>query len=880
MTFLPQHGFAARWTGAAEARVWSRSRLAVAALLVSIAYLAAAEVGIRLTFRPQPVSTLWMPNAVVLAACLVVPVRYWWVLLLAVIPPHFGVELLAGVPPLMVLCWFISNSVEAVLGAGLLRWWVGHPLRLDSYRSVALFIVAAAVGPALSSFLDAAFVGMNGWGESGYWAVWRSRFASNSLATLIVVPVVLAWAGARASQLRRVPLRRVVEAVLLVAGLVGASLAAFNGEAGEANHTPEILYAPIPFLVWAAIRFGPCGSSTSLLVVVLLTVWGAVNDRGPFVERSAHENALTMQLLFTSFSITLLFVTARIEERRRALETARLRNEQLRLALDAAQMGMWDFRIAEGTLELSEEAEEILGIPARGAVGTLDQFLEVVHPADRVSLSAAVARSVRLGEPSEFEFRLNDATAGDRWVRCKGQPLPDDRGRPGRVVGLCTDITSRKRQEAASARQHRILEMIAVGAPFQATLDALADLIEIESPGTLCSILLVDADGVHIRHGSAPSLPEEYTRAIDGCAISPDSGSCGRAMALRTRIVTVDILEDPVWEDFRELTSRQGLRSCCSSPIISDQGRVLGCIGVYRREPRRPSQEEIRVIDFATHIAAIVVERKRTETESLEQRSALAHLSRVVMLGEVSGMLAHELNQPLTAILSNAEAALRLLRGKKALPDEILPMVESIVAADYRACEVIHRLRATMKKGTAELAPVDFNAVVTSTIELARGDLAARGVEVDTVLAPQLPAVLGDRIQLQQVVLNLLTNACDAMSSTSAAERRVIVETRLAAAGDMVELSVTDHGTGIPEDVLGRIFEPFFTLKEHGLGLGLPICKSIVLAHRGRLLAENAPGRGATFRMLLPTRTGAAPQAARRASARASWADARVPPPN
>ncbi len=234
-----------------------------------------------------------------------------------------------------------------------------------------------------------------------------------------------------------------------------------------------------------------------------------------------------------------------------------------------------------------------------------------------------------------------------------------------------------------------------------------------------------------------------------------------------------------------------------------------------------------------------------------QQQSELAHLSRVTMLGELSGSLAHELNQPLTAILSNAQAAQRFLAHDNADLDEVRDILKDIVDEDKRAGEVIRRLRLLLKKGEVQHQPLDLNEVVLEVLKLVRSDLVNQGVTAQTELAPGLPVLHGDRVQLQQVLLNLVINACDAMSGVATADRQFIVRTK-PAYGQGVEASVSDCGDGIPADKLEQVFEPFFTTKAHGMGLGLSVCRTIITAHGGKLWVTNNAARGATFHFTLP----------------------------
>jgi PAS domain S-box-containing protein len=250
-----------------------------------------------------------------------------------------------------------------------------------------------------------------------------------------------------------------------------------------------------------------------------------------------------------------------------------------------------------------------------------------------------------------------------------------------------------------------------------------------------------------------------------------------------------------------------------------------------------------------------ITELKLADMEVEQRRKEVTHLTRVAILGELSGAVAHELNQPLTAILSNAQAAQRLLARAPSDLAVVSEILDDIVTDDLRAGEVITRLRALLKKGEASFQPLDLNDVTTEVLGLARSELIERHVTVSTRLALGLPGILGDRVQLQQVMLNLLLNACEAMGTRTSIERRLTVSTALDGDG-LLLAAIADRGSGIPPDAIDRLFEPFFTTKPHGLGLGLSICRSIIAAHGGRLWADNNTDGGATFTVALPAHHG------------------------
>jgi nitrogen-specific signal transduction histidine kinase len=257
-------------------------------------------------------------------------------------------------------------------------------------------------------------------------------------------------------------------------------------------------------------------------------------------------------------------------------------------------------------------------------------------------------------------------------------------------------------------------------------------------------------------------------------------------------------------------------------------------------------------------VAGYVVDdcqRKRSAAELLKLQQKLTHLTRVALLGELSGALAHELQQPLTAILCNAHAAQLLVRKDKLDLDELHEILEEIVSDDKNAGQIIHRLRALLMRGETQFSRLEIADLLDDVLTLARGTLRERNVQVSTRIDEDIPEVQGDRVELQQVLLNMVLNACESMSANLARDRRIEIVVALSQLDSSVCISVLDCGKGIEPDQLERVFDPFFTTKDGGLGLGLAISHSIIVAHRGRLWATNRPDRGAAFHFTLPVTT-------------------------
>jgi signal transduction histidine kinase len=278
--------------------------------------------------------------------------------------------------------------------------------------------------------------------------------------------------------------------------------------------------------------------------------------------------------------------------------------------------------------------------------------------------------------------------------------------------------------------------------------------------------------------------------------------------------------------------------------------------GVYLRGAAKPQRLGNEVV-FNGFVQDIT-ELRRSESQIQRHRQELAHVNRASALGELAGSLAHELNQPLTAILSNAQAASRFLVPQGMDLDEVRDIVKDIAEESRRAGQIIQRMRGMLKKDQGHWDLIALNETIPAVLGIMRRELMVRNVTIRTELAPGLPLVRGDGVQLMQVLLNLIANACDAMSNKPLPERRLDIKTGQDSS-NLVEVSVSDRGIGIPAEKLEQVFEPFFSTKPQGIGMGLPICRSIITAHGGRLWAENNADAGASFHFTLPVAGGEKP---------------------
>lgn len=660
----------------------------VISAVVSASYYLTAVIGFEFALQPGSVSTLWMPNSVLLAGLLLTPKRWWWLVILAVFPAHFASELSSGVPTAMVLSWFVSNVAQALIAALSICWFVEDRLRFDRFRDLTIFILLGAfLAPFLSSFLDAALVKLNGWGSSSYWDLWRLRFLSNVLATLTVVPVVMVWVNGGVTALRNAPLRRYLEAGLLTVGLFAVSAIVFDSEA-LSRETPSRLYLPLPFLLWATVRFGPRGASTALLLVMFLAIGGATIGTGPFVTSSSANNAVSIQLFLIVVSIPLMALAAVIEERRRAEASARQNEERLTLALNAAQMGTWDWQITDDTLLWTEDTKRIFGL-TEDPKNALDSFFQIVHPDDRPVVEFAIERAIRDGVPYEVEFRLLQ-DGGIRWVLSKGNVLYDESGRPARMLGISVDLTERKQAEQALAE---------INEQNQAILRAIPDMMFLhDNEGVFLDyytrdpdLLLVPSDtflGKNLRDVLPAELADKVMECI-GCLNGTD----------QPQMFEHDLAIDGELRHYEARLVTAGAGKSLS--IVRDVTEAKRAVAAVKRSEEQllHGTKQIRAL-AARLLTAQESERRRISLllhDDVSQNIALISLSISRLKRKLSGLseeLVAELDR-LSVLAHDLTTQIRKLSHQ--LHPEVLEHLGLVAALESYIAEFGHEERIEMK---------------------------------------------------------------------------------------------------------------------------------------------------------------------------------------
>lgn len=448
-------------------------------------------------------------------------------------------------------------------------------------------------------------------------------------------------------------------------------------------------------------------------------------------------------------------------------------------------------------------------------------------------------------------------------------PLSKSDGEIYAIGAIGTDITERKREEKEllSLRDELAAELTAMTrlhtlSTRLLTVDEVQPLLEEVLEATI-ALQNADFGDIQIYNPQTQALEIIAERGLqrdlqDDLRIPHSVGiACGRALKIRKRVVIEDVERDCDCASDRRAAVAAGFRAVQSTPLFNRSGEFLGMLSTHFRQPHYPSQRDCRFTDLCANQAAEIIERERLEAARRETQRALqatqaelARVSRFTTMGELAASIAHEVNQPLTAVTNNSSACLRLLAEGNLKPDVLRRALEEIVSDGTRASAIIAGIRAFIKKAPAAMNELDLNELIVEVFALSGRELSGNQVLVEHQLTKALPLVVGDRIQLQQVLLNLIMNSIEAMTAVTNRARVLSVKTGIDEAGNVL-VAVRDSGTGLGSEA-DRVFAPFFTTKANGMGLGLSITRSLIEAHGGRLWAAPNSPDGAAFCFTLP----------------------------
>ena len=646
-------------------------------LAFELAFYFAYDFG--MSFSQATASPFWFPDSVLLCALLFSPPRRWWIFILGALPIRLFAEVAHGIPQWFLLATFAIDSVKGLCAAALLRRCVRHPARIQTvgeYGLYCLFVVLLI--PAVAALAGAEARHALG---HDYWSAWEQWFLSNALTHLVVTPALLYWLFGMPWRSPWPPRGRCIEAAAVTLGLVVTANMAFDIPPSWRGVADPLFYAPVPFLFWAAVRFGMFGACGSITILAGFAIQAALQGRGPFTAESPQATAHALQHFLLLRAAPLYLVAVLVEQRKGDERALRESETRFRDMADTAPVMIWMSGLDKRCTYFNRRWLEFTGRSMDDELG--DGWISNVHPDDLDGRVGGYLAAFDARAPFSVEYRLRRHDGQYRWILANAIPRSTADGEFSGYIGSCLDITDRRLAEADAQR------------------------LQVE----------------------------------------------------------------------------------------------------------------------------------------------LAHFSRVSTLGLLASSLAHELNQPLGAILRNAEAAELFLQENQPDLAELRAIVADIHKDDQRASRVIDRLRALLQRRELNMQSLSLPELIEDIEALLHAECAARHVSVVLDTSREPLAVRGDRVQIQQVLLNLMLNGVDALSEMKdgvlKVRARVVNE-------NAIEISVADNGPGIPPDKINRLFEPFFTTKARGMGFGLSISRTIVEAHHGQMWAENNADGGATFRFTLP----------------------------
>jgi two-component system, LuxR family, sensor kinase FixL len=763
--------------------------------LFEVAFYFAYRFG--MSFSHACASPFWFPDSVLLCALLLNRPGRWWIIILGVLPIRLLVAVPPGVPVWFLLTTFAIDSVKGLLLAIALRRFTRDPLRLTTVREFAGYCLFAVVLMPAAAFVGAAARKALG---NDYWKAWEQWFMGNALTHLVVTPAILFWVVGARRYLQVPSGKKFVEGGMLTAGLILTGYLAFDTDSFRIDLAETRFYAPVPFLFWAAVRFGTLGVSGAITIIAFLAVQAALDRRGIFSGQSPGDTALALQHFLLLRAAPLYLVAISLEQKKGVERSLRESEARFRNLADTAPVMIW----MSGPDKLCNFFNKgWLDFTGR----TVDQELgngwtDGVHPDDFQRCLHTYTTSFDLRQEFTMQYRLRRRGGEYAWVLDTGVPRLAADGAFLGYIGSCMDITTEK--EGAER--------------FRLVVEA--------SPS---SIVMVNGRGIITLVNTQAETTFGYPR---------------------DEFIGLPI-ESIVPERYRARHTDY-LVSYFASPAAVALGAGRELFGRRRDGSDVPIEIELNPIqtpEGPSILASImdITDRKRAEAEVLQKRAELAHASRVSTMGQLASALAHELRQPLSAILLNAEAGESVVKQNPPDYEAVRAILADIRQDNQRASAVIDRMGSLLKRRNPEFEPLSVEQLIDEVTVLVRAEMLVRRVTFQVNIPPGLPPVQGDRVHLQQVILNLLVNGADAVSGSPVERRRLEVQAGPAADGT-VEVAVRDTGHGIAETKLAHIFEPFFTTKPNGMGMGLAISKTIVELHGGRIWAENNAEGGATFR--------------------------------
>jgi two-component system cell cycle sensor histidine kinase/response regulator CckA len=532
--------------------------------------------------------------------------------------------------------------------------------------------------------------------------------------------------------------------------------------------------------------------------------------------------------------------------------------ERYRLLSESVGDFIWDWDLLTDRIEWVGGWRGFAGYGRDQLGDSAAWWYERLHPDERERVVGGIHGVVARGESvwsDEYRFRRLDGSWAH--VEVRGSIVRDEGGDAVRMVGATLDVSDRKRADLVLRCQSTILRDIASGMELDDVLRRIASLSEAYS-GSVAAVHLLAADGSALRLGAAPSLPAAYAGTIAHIPLESGGGPWAAAVQRREGVISPDIAADELWSGWRDAALADELRSAWVSPLLGAGRVVLGTLALFGREAHAPNADDARMLEIATDLARIAVQRERNQEALRRSEEDLRQAQKMEAVGQLAGGVAHDFNNLLTGVLSYSD----LIQQQLSPDDPVRSDLEQIRHAAQRAAALTRQLLAFSRRQLLQPKVLSLNEAITEMESMLRR-LLGNGVMLEITLDPGLWYVMADPGQLEQVLVNLTVNARDAMPqggrlTIATANCRVGAEGPERAGGvrpgSYATLTVSDTGVGMDVATQARIFEPFFTTKDigSGTGLGLSSVYGIVEQSGGHVTAQSAPGRGATFTIYLP----------------------------
>ena len=816
----------------------AKARYLAALIVVAVGYFVLAKLGLRLASINPSASPIWPPTGLALAAVLLGGLRIWPAVFIGAFAAN------ATTAGTLETSAFIAlgNTLESVAGGYLIERWSGDAETFASPLRVAKFALVS-VGPAtvISASVGAVTLcvaGLAAWAK--FTPIWVTWWLGDAAGALVVTPVIVLWAQ---SEWRRFNFRELlaVTAILLLAVAVG--LIAFSPLLPRSDYTSPLGFLAILPLVWAALRRGPRDTATVGLIMTGFAIWATIKHAGPFGEMGLNESFLLLLTFMISVSVPSLALSAdvtmrsrtedklrrtqsdldqRVRERTAALADA---NIHLTEAQRLASLGSWRWDILANTITWSEQLFEIYGIRPSQFNGTLQEFVSLIHPDDRAQVRASISAALQSGKEFSHEERIIRPDGNIRYLHSVGEVVRDESGAAVRMLGICQDVTERKAAERALQDTEQNYRLLLRGAR-----DYAIYMLDLEGRVRSWN------DGAERLKGyQADEIIGQHFRIFLPEEVRPGE-MADDALVTAAR---EDQFEAETW-----LVRKDGSRfyaSVVMDAIRNDAGELIGFAKLTR--------------DITTqHEAQLALEQAREQVTLAQKMEAL---------GQLTGGIAHDFNNLLMIVSGYAQ----ILQSRLSAAKDV-QAVEAIRAAADRGEKLTRQLLAFSRRQQLMPVVVDLRARIDAVRDMLVPSLRGN-IQLICDIEDKIWPVEVDLGELELALVNIAVNARDAMpdgGTITLSARNVVLKSGSAAGaleGEFVALAVIDTGTGMPPDVLQRVFEPFYTTKPVGKGTGLGLSQVHGFANQsgGAVTISSEPAQGTVVTIYLPRSTNAAADA-------------------